>query len=142
MFGLSTIVQMNKCAAAMFKDKAPKSEAQKVREFMDELVGQVPNTPGTLAHEATRKRKTNLEDGFCAFNPVPHEAPKFDLTVQKKGPNMGCLVTPMTEAARNWLKARFCYSEDYRGASVIIKHRDLCSLLFDIERAGLTVEEL
>ena len=124
MFGLSTLIQMNKRAAAQMKGKmesklsgfcgedpvAPKSEATKVKEFEQELRSQAP----------------------CVVDP------REDFLVVSKGPNGGLLVTPTNDGAKTLLKKLFAYSDDYRGASVILKHRDWQSLLFNIEAAGMT----
>ncbi len=112
---------MNRRAAAQMKGKvksgfcaenplAPKSEAAKTKEFEQELRSQVP----------------------CVVDP------REDFIATSQGPNGGLLVTPTNEEARVLLKRMFAYSDDYRGASVIIKHRDWPSLLFTIEAAGMT----
>lgn len=116
MFGLSTLIQMNKLAAARFKKtgstnlewtdhKAPKSESTKVKEFEQEL---------------------------------REQAAREDFVVTSKGPNGGLLVTPTNEGAKALLKKLFAFSDDYRGASVILKHRDWSNLLFSIQAAGMT----
>ena len=121
MFGLSTLVQMNRRAAAQMKGKvklgfcaenplAPKSEAVKTKEFEQELRSQAS----------------------CVAEP------REDFTVVSQGPNGGLLVTPTNDGAKAFLKKMFAYSDDYRGASVILKHRDWPSLLFTIEAAGMT----
>ena len=119
MFGLSTIKSMNKRAAVQMKKSgfcaedpvAPKSEATKVKEFEQELRSQAP----------------------CVVDP------REDFTVSGLGPNGGLLVTPRNRAAKKLLKKLFAYSEDYRGASVVLKHRDWSSFLFTISAAGMTV---
>ena len=119
MFGLSTTKSMNKRAAAQMKKSgfcaedpvAPKSEAAKTKEFEQELHSQAPCVAVT---------------------------PREDFTVTSQGPNGGLLVTPTNDGAKALLKRLFAYSDDYRGTSVILKHRDWPILLFTIEAAGMT----
>jgi hypothetical protein len=129
MFGLNTIKLMNKRAAAQLKgDKSsfcnhnplPKSEAKKVKEFEQKLHSQAP----------------------CCPTPDVEICSGQDFVITSKGPNGGLMVTPHTDAARTLLKRMFTYCEDYRGASVMLKHRDLPSLLFTINTAGLTALRL
>jgi hypothetical protein len=118
MFGLSTIIQMNKRAAAQFRETLPQA-ARRMAE-----------TPGTFAYAATHSESSTPDLEIC---------PDQDFVITSKGPNGGLMVTPHTDAAKALLKRMFAYSEDYRGASVMLKHRDLPSLLFTINAAKLTV---
>ena len=118
MFGLSTIKSMNKRAAAQMKKSglcakdpsAPKYEARKVKEFEQESLSQVPPTP----------REAN------------------DFIVTSLGPNGGLRVTPTNKGAKSFLKKLFVFSEDYRGGSVVIKHRSWPSILWLIQADGMT----
>ena len=94
---------------------APKSKARKVKEFEQEfeqeLLSQVP--------------------------PATREANDFIVT--SIGPNRGLLVTPTDDGAKSFLRKTFAFSEDYLGASVVVKHRDWPSILWLIQADGMTV---
>lgn len=71
--------------------------------------------------------------------PDKEVCPDVDFVITRKGPRVGLAVTPVTDAGKKLLKSLFKYSEDYRGASVILKHCDLPSLRHHIFNAGLTL---
>jgi hypothetical protein len=64
--------------------------------------------------------------------------PPTDFEVSSRGPRAGCLFTPKTPDARAWLQTHSPYTEDYCGESLVVKHREVDSVIFDIRKAGLT----
>ena len=132
MFGLPTIIDMNKRAAAQIKEAPALKLGRNKKLHPATCVDAQPKrdpADGGILHGA--------DGNTVTLFPGPEVDVDFQIT--SKGPNGGLMVTPHTDAAKALLKRMFAYSEDYRGASVMLKHRDLPSLLFTINVAKLTV---
>ena len=114
MFDLSTIKAKNRQAALQF------TRSEKTR--------------GTLKALAEMCLSTRTRRAEC-----PHCVERInDFVVTSLGPNGGLLVTPTNDGAKLFLRNMFAFSEDYRGASVVIKHRNWPSILWLIQAGGMT----
>lgn len=114
MFDLSTIKAKNRQAGAKLKKLFPAA------------------APALL--EASKA----LHSQPLCSSPDVKIRPVADFLVVSKGPNGGLVITPTNKPAKALLKRLFAYSDDYRGTSVILKHRDWPSLLWLIEADGMT----